>query len=306
MAFRAGARPVLSTLLSGQLAVAALIAAANYALIALGLNLVYGTMRLLNVAHGDLVMLGGYGGYWLFTLLGLSPLLSLIVTAAIAGLLGIVAYRGLFRRMLLERRPTAQLESSSLLMFFGLSIILQNAAALLFTATPRGYLYLDRVIAVNNVSITGNRLAAAAIAVAIIAAVFLFLRWHSWGLAIRGLIEQREAAAIVGVNIDKVQTASFAVGFGSAAIAGTLISMSSQVSPFMGFPFTIAAFVVVILGGLGNFGGSIIAAVVLGLIETYGVALTSSTWHSILLYGVFVAVLLLRPQGLFGRGKIAR
>ena len=293
-------------LFSGQLALAAFIAAANYALIAIGLNLVYGTMRLLNVAHGDIVMLGGYGGYWLFTLLGLSPLLSLVLIAGLAGLLGIITYRGLFRRMLLERRPTARIESNSLLMFFGLSIILQNAAALLFTSTPRGYVYLDRVIALGAVSVTGNRLAAALVAVLIIAAVFLFLRFHPSGLAIRGLIEQREAAAIVGVNIDKVQTASFAVGFGSAAVAGTLISMSSQVSPFMGFPFTIAAFVVVILGGLGNFGGGIIAAVVLGMIETYGVALTSSTWHSILLYGVFVAVLLFRPQGLFGRGKVAR
>ena len=155
---------MIDTLLSGQLAAAALITAANFALVALGLNLVYGTMRLLNVAHGDLVMLGGYGGYWLFTLWGLSPLLSLFLTAAVASFVGIAAYRGLFRRMLLERRRTARLESNSLLMFFGLSIILQNGAALLFTSTPRGYQYLDRVIDLGNVSLTENRLAAAVIA----------------------------------------------------------------------------------------------------------------------------------------------
>jgi len=297
---------VIDTLLSGQLAAAALIMAANFALVALGLNLVYGTMRLLNIAHGDLVMLGGYGGYWLFTLWGVPPIFSLFLTAGLAGLLGVAAYRGLFRRMLLERRTTARLESNSLLMFFGLSIILQNGAALLFTSTPRGYLYLDHVIALGSVSLTENRLVSALIAVALIAAVFLFLRWHPWGLAVRGLIEHREAAAVVGVDIDRVQTASFVVGFATAAVAGTLISMSAQVTPFMGFPFTIAAFVVVILGGLGSFGGGIIAAIVLGLVETYGVALTSSTYHSILLYGVFVGVLLFRPQGFFGRGKIAR
>jgi branched-chain amino acid transport system permease protein len=297
---------VIDTLLSGQLAAAALITAAQFALVALGLNLVYGTMRLLNVAHGDLVMLGGYGGYWLFTLWGLSPLLSLFCTAAIAAALGVAAYRGLFRRMLLGTRSTAMLESNSLLMFFGLSIILQNGAALFFTATPRAYQYLDQVVVLGNVALTENRLAAALVALIVIAAVFVFLRWHPWGLAIRGLIDQREAAAIVGVDIDGVQTASFVVGFGSAAVAGTLISMSDQVTPFMGFPFTIAAFVVVIMGGLGSFGGGIVAALVLGLIETYGVALTSSTWHSILLYGVFVGVLLLRPQGFFGRGQIAR
>lgn len=297
---------MIETLLSGQLAAAALVTAANYALVAVGLNLVYGTMRLLNVAHGDLVMLGGYGGFWLFTLWGISPLLSLFLVGAIAGLLGIAAYRGLFRRMLIGSRLTARLESNSLLMFFGLSIILQNGAALFFTATPRGYQYLQGVVTFGNVALTGNRLAAALVAAGMVVGVFVFLWLHPWGLAMRGLIEQREAAAVVGVDIDGVQTASFVVGFASAAIAGTLISMSDQVTPFMGFPFTVAAFVVVIMGGLGSLGGGIVAALVLGLIETYGVALTSSTWRSILLYGVFVGVLLFRPQGFFGRGKIAR
>jgi branched-chain amino acid transport system permease protein len=297
---------VIETLLSGQLAVAALVTAANYALIALGLNLVYGTMRLLNVAHGDLVMLGGYGAFWLFTLWGVPPLVALFMVAAAAALLAVVIYRGLFRRMLVVRGSVARLESNSLLMFFGLSIIVQNAAALLFTSTPRGYQYLDTVIRFGDVALTGNRLAAALIAAAVVAGVLLFLRLHPWGLGIRGLIENREAAAIVGINIDLVQTVSFIVGFGSAAIAGTLISMSDQINPFIGFPFTVAAFVVVIMGGLGSLGGGIIAAIVLGLIETYGVALTTATWRSILLYGVFVAVLLFRPQGLFGRGTIAR
>lgn len=280
--------------------------AANYALIALGLNLVYGTMRLLNVAHGDLVMLGGYGGFWLFTLWGISPLVSLFLVAIAAAILAVLLYRGLFRRMLAARGSVARLESNSLLMFFGLSIILQNATALLFTSTPRGYQYLDAVVRFGNVALTGNRLAAALIAATVVGGVFLFLRFHPWGLGIRGLIENREAAAIVGINIDLVQMVSFIVGFGSAAIAGTLISMSDQINPFIGFPFTIAAFVVVIMGGLGSLGGGIIAAIVLGLIEIYGVALTSATWHSILLYGVFVAVLLFRPQGFFGSGKIAR
>jgi branched-chain amino acid transport system permease protein len=208
--------------------------------------------------------------------------------------------------MLVVRSSVARLESNSLLMFFGLSIIVQNATALFFTSTPRGYQYLDTVIRFGNVALTGNRLVAAVIAAAVVGGVFLFLRFHPWGLGIRGLIENREAAAIVGINIDLVQMVSFIVGFGSAAIAGTLISMSDQINPFIGFPFTIAAFVVVIMGGLGSLGGGIIAAIVLGLIETYGVALTSATWHSILLYGVFVAVLLFRPQGFFGSGKIAR
>ena len=112
---------------------------------------------------------------------------------------------------------------------------------------------------------------------------------------------------VVGVDIERIQVVSFAVGFAAAAVAGTLISMEEAITPFMGFPFTIAAFVVIIMGGLGNISGGVGAALVLGVIETYGVAFTSSTFRSILLYGVFVAILLLRPQGLFSSaGKSAR
>ena len=144
------------------------------------------------------------------------------------------------------------------------------------------------------------------VAAALLAAILAFLRLHIFGLALRGLIEHREGAAVVGVDIDRVQHASFALGFGSAAVAGALLSMTEQVSPFTGFPYTIAAFVVVIMGGLGSIGGGMLAALLLGLLETYGVALTSSNYRSILLYGVFVLVLLTRPQGLFGRRAIVR
>jgi branched-chain amino acid transport system permease protein len=297
---------VLDTLLSGQLLFAAVAISATYALVALGLNLVYGTMRLLNVAHGDLVMLGGYGAFWAFSIAGISPLLTLIAVAAAAAALGMLAYRGLFRGLLASQRAAARLESNSLLLFFGLSIIIQNAVALAVSATPRGYEYLSNVVQLGNAALTGNRLAALAIAVALLAAISLFLRMHLFGLAMRALIEHREAAAVVGVDIDRVQLASFGLGFGTAAVAGALVSMTEQVSPFMGFPFTIAAFVVIIMGGLGRIGGGIAAALVLGVIETYGVALTSASWRSILLYGVFVLVLMFRPQGLFGRRAVVR
>jgi branched-chain amino acid transport system permease protein len=216
--------------------------------------------------------------------------------------LAIAGYYGLFRQMLQSSRGVARLESNSLLVFFGLSIIIESMVAAGFTATPRGYQYLAEVYSFGDVSLTGNRLAAASIAIAMMVGLLLFLRFHIFGLAVRALIEHREAAAVVGVDIDRVQLVSFAVGFASAAIAGTLISMMEPVTPFMGFPFTIAAFVVIIMGGLGRIGGGVFAAIILALIETYGVALTSSTFRSVLLYGVFVAVIILRPQGLLSRG----
>jgi branched-chain amino acid transport system permease protein len=297
---------LVETLFSGQLLAAAIATSVMFALVALGLNLVYGTMRLLNVAHGDLVMLGGYGAYWLFTLLGLSPLLALFVTGAGGGLLAMFVYRGLFRRVLGTGAAPVRLEANSLLMFFGLSIIIQNLVAYLFSATPRGYSYLADVYTFDDVSLTGNRIAAALVATVVLSSVLFFLRVHPLGLSLRALIERREAAVVVGVNVDGIQNMSFIVGFASAAVAGTLVSMTEQVTPFMGFPFTIAAFVVIIMGGLGHIGGGVVAAFILGAIETYGVALTSSTYRSVLLYAVFVGVLLLRPQGLFNRNRPIR
>lgn len=292
---------LIDTLLSGQLLFAALVTGSLYALIALGLNLVYGTMRMLNVAHGDIVMLGAYGAYWAFTLLGLSPLVAAPCVALAGALFGYALYRGVFKRLLAGATPanSGRLEGNSLLLFFGLSIIVQNVAALAFTPNNRAYAYLDNVIRIGGVAMTGNRLAALLVAGATCIGVAWFLGRSVAGISMRAVIERREAAYIVGVDVDRVQWTSFALGFGSAALAGALMSMLEQFSPFSGFPFTIAGFIVVILGGLGNVKAGLLAALLLGAIETYGVALTSANVRSVLLYGTFVAALLLFPNGLF-------
>ena len=296
----------MDAILSGQLLAAALVTGALYALTALGLNLVYGTMRLLNVAHGDLVMIGAYVAFWAFTFLSLSPLISLFLAGAIAALFGLALYYGLFRRLLEGGKAAQRLEANSLLLFFAVSVIVQNVAALQFSGTPRGYEYLSEVHRFGNIAITGNRLAAFAVAIVLCLGLMAFLRFHVIGLAIKALIQHRDAAAIVGVNVERVQILTLCLGFATAAIAGGLVSMTEQISPFMGFPFTIAAFVVIILGGLGNVTGGIVAGFLLGALETYGVAITSSAYRSILVYGVFVLILLVRPQGLLGGRRIVR
>ncbi|MGH8784968.1 MAG: branched-chain amino acid ABC transporter permease [Cupriavidus necator] len=294
--------PVLDILLSGQLLFAALVTGSLYALVALGLNLVYGTMRMLNVAHGDLVMLGAYAAFWGYTLLGVSPLLAAPVIAAAGAGVGYLMYRTLFNRLLTSQRTHAgRLEGNSLLLFFGLSIILQNAAATVFSPNNQAYAYLDDVYRIGNVAMTGNRLLALVVASATCIGVALFLSRSAAGLAMRAVIQRREAAFIVGVDVDQVQWVSFALGFGSAALAGVLMSMLEQFSPFSGFSFTIAGFIVIILGGLGNLMAGLLAALLLGVIETYGVAYTSANFRSVLLYGVFVAALLLFPNGLLSR-----
>ena len=150
---------MLDILFSGQLLAAALVSASVYALVSLGLNLVYGTMRLLNVAHGDIAMLGGYVAYWSLTALGVTPLWSLSCTGALAGVVGVLAYRHLFWHVLNASPDAVRSESNSLLVFFGVSVIVQNTIALGFTATARGYQYLGDVIHIGNAAITGNRLA---------------------------------------------------------------------------------------------------------------------------------------------------
>jgi len=297
---------VLDSLLSGQLLFAALVIGSVYAMIGLGLNLVYGTMRLLNIAHGDLMMLGAYASFWLLTIAGISPLVSLAIAALGGAGIGAAAYHGLFRRQIETAGPVEKLEANSLLLFFGLSVIVQNVAALFFTASPRAVSYLDHVYRIGELSMTANRLLTLGIALMLCVATVLFLRFNIYGLAIKALIQNRDAAKIVGVKVERVQLLSFMLGFGVAGLAGVLLSMTEQISPFMGFPFTIAAFIVIIMGGLGNLTGGIIAGFLLGFIEIYGVVLTSQNARSILLYGVFVAILLLRPQGLFGGRRVVR
>jgi branched-chain amino acid transport system permease protein len=165
------------------------------------------------------------------------------VLALGGAVLVLVVYRGLFKRLLQTERAPQRIEANSLLLFFGLSILFQNLAAQFFTVTPRAYRYLDEVWHLGAVAMTGNRLVALAVAAALCIAVTLFLRFHVFGLALRAVIQHREAAHIVGVNVERVQGVSFQLGFASAAAAGGLLSMLEQFSPFSGFPFTIAAFV---------------------------------------------------------------
>jgi branched-chain amino acid transport system permease protein len=161
-------------------------------------------------------------------------------------------------------------------------------------------------VVIGDARIAGNRLAALVIAAIACFACVLFFRYARSGMAMRAIIQHRDAAALVGIDVDRINVQVFALGFALAALAGALISTTQEISPFMGFPFTVSGFVIIILGGLGNLTGSIFGAVVLAAVEVYGVALMSPSFRSILVYGVFIAVLLFRPQGLLGRSIRAR
>jgi len=286
----------MDELLSPELLIATLALAAIYALIALGLNLIYGAMRLLNVAHGEIMMLGAYLTFGLFSFWQVSPLVALVPAMLAAALLGGVLYELLIRR--LSQHALAQrIEANSLLVFFGLSVILQNLGALLFSANARSLNYMETLVQIGSVSIALNRLVIIAVSTIATLSVMAFLRLGTTGLAIRALIQQREAACLVGVRADSVNRVIFCLGFALAALAGSLISMVESITPFSGFPFTIAAFFVIILGGLGSIRGCFYGALLVGLSNLY-VGYLEPKLAAVTSVGLMVAVLMWRPQGL--------
>ena len=296
----------MDSLFSTQLLAAALITGVLYALISLGLNLIYGTMRLLNVAHGDLVMIGAYVAFMAFSIFNVGPLVSMFGAAVICGALGWLAYRSIFKRMLSNSLLLTRLEENSLLLFFGISVIIQNLVILFFTANRQGYQYLSEIVEIGDVRLTGARVAVLVVGSVISIAAVLYLRFSMFGLAMNALIQNRDASAVVGINVDRVQMSSLVIGFGITGLAGALISVMEPITPVMGFPYTMSAFVIIILGGLGNLWGGFLAGLLLGLLEVFGVAATGPEWRSVLVYGIFIAILIFRPQGLLGSGKVAR
>lgn len=165
---------------------------------------------------------------------------------------------------------------------------------------------MDQVIKIGDVAMTANRLILFGVASSACFLCLAFFRYTRAGSAVRAVIQQRDAAALVGIDIDRLNIMVFALGFALAALAGVLVSMVQEITPFIGFPFTISAFVIITLGGLGNLFGSLLGALLLAAVEVYGTAIISSSFRSILVYGVFIAVLLVRPQGLLGRAVVAR
>jgi len=272
-----------------------------YALIAVGLNLIYGTMRLLNIAHGELIMIGAYTTYWFFTLAGISPVICMLLVLVLNGLLGIVICRIIFLPIIRTTKSMEVLESNSLLIFFALSIIFSNLASLLWTADIRSYTYLTQVIVIGGVPLLVNRLLALGVSLFVCAACILFLHKTMLGKAIRALIQEREAAKLVGIPTDAVYFISFGIAFAMAGLAGSLLSMFYEITPFMGMPYTIVAFIVIVLGGLGNILGSLLGGFLLGIFETVGVSVTSPGLRPILSYSLFILVILWRPEGLFSR-----
>jgi branched-chain amino acid transport system permease protein len=284
-----------------DLTVAGLITGGMYALVAIGLNLQYGLMRVMNIAHGEFLMVGAYLAWWAYTTTRLSPLLTLPVVFVALFVIGLLVYRVCFRRIAREAPAVEVLESRSLLVGFGLMFLIQNAAFLVWGADLRGYEYLAQPVEIAGARFGANRVVVFGFAVAISLVLLAVLRFTLLGKAVRAMMQSPAGAQLVGIDTAVLHPVVFGAGLALAGVAGALLSMIYEISPSMGEPYTVTALIVITLGGLGSAPGSLIAGLLLGLVETFGTHFSNPSLKMLLSYGVFVAVLLVRPRGLFAR-----
>jgi branched-chain amino acid transport system permease protein len=268
--------------------------------LALGLSLVFGVTKFLNVAHGELLMFGGYASFWAFSLLGLDAFLTIPIALIFLFLIGAVLYKFVFSRTV--KLPEETKIKNTLLVAFGLSVILQNLALRFWTADERGITtsYAGAALTIFGVRFPAVRLASLAVAVLFLVALQLFLQKTYTGKAIRATVQNWEAASLMGIDIHKVYLLSFAIGAALAGAAGTLVTVNYSIQPAMGLDWTMKALIVMVLGGLGNIPGTFVGGLILGVTESATSFFISSNYREVAGLVLFVLVLIFRPQGLFG------
>jgi len=271
-----------------------------YALIAMGLSLQYGVARVLNIAHGEFIMLGAFITWVLYSVFGINPLVSLAIVGPVIFIIGFILYRTLFTRLRISSASSAAFEGNSMLAAFGLLFIIQNIALAIWGGDMRGYSYLNFGVNFLGAVFAANRLLALAFAVVIGLAFYIFLARTRLGKAIRAAAQDPATAGLMGVNINLVLALCFGLGALMAGLAGLLISMCFPIYATMGLEYTIIALIVVVLGGLGSIPGSFIGGFILGLVGSI-----VSSWQPALAmaayYVLFMLLLLVRPKGIMGK-----
>jgi branched-chain amino acid transport system permease protein len=268
-----------------------------YALMAMGMSLIWGVMDIINIAHGSFIMLGAFTTYWLFTLLGMDPFLSLFFSIAILFVLGYGVQKYIINYII---RASAFI---TLILAFGIEIFINNLALVLWTADVRKvevpYGAANFTIG-NWVTIPTIRLIAFLMVIVISAVFFFILNRTNLGRSIRATSQDLDAARLVGVDVARTYAITFGMGVGAAAAAGTLWSILFPISPIMGGELTLKSFVVVIIGGLGSMLGPIIGGLALGVTEAFGSTWFGSTYENLIGFSILVLVLILRPRGILG------
>ncbi|MFZ0448188.1 MAG: branched-chain amino acid ABC transporter permease [Desulfatiglandaceae bacterium] len=287
-----------------QLVISGILLGGIYALASIGLTLIFGVMKIVNFAHGEFLMLGMYLSFWLHHYFHMDPYLSILVVIPVFFLIGIVVYR-------LIIAPT--LGAPILTQIFvtvGLSIVIENLALLLWSADFRtitlAYLKAPLILGpfphlgIEEIIVDIKRLIAFVIGLSISVIFYLVLKYSYTGKVIRATSQDRSTALLMGINIGKVYMLTFGIGIVLVGIAGALMIPIYTVHPFVGFEFVLIMFVVVVLGGLGSIPGAVIAGLFIGVVEIFSSFLIGPSSKQAIYFLVFIAVLVIRPSGLFG------
>ncbi len=280
-----------------QLLVSGILIGGVYALMSIGLTLIFGVLRVVNFAQGEFIMLAMFGSFWLHHLWGIDPYVSALVIAPAIFVLGIATERLIVQRIL--NAPHAM----QIFATFGLSVILQNLALTLFgpdfrsVSTP----YTSLSYSVGGVSISATALFAFLTALAMAALLIGFLNHTRDGRALRAMVQNRYAASLMGVNTARLNRIAFGVGVACAAVAGCILTPMYYTFPTVGVDLIIIAFVVVVLGGMGSVAGAMLGGLIIGITQTFTGFFVSVELKDVIALGLFILILLIRPQGLFGR-----
>lgn len=278
-----------------------LILGGTYALIAMGLNLQYGMARIMNLANGEVLVVGAFAAFWMYTVGQVSPILTLFLVAPLAFLLNWLIYRIMLQPLVRRAKSQGQLEVDSILATFGLSFVGVGLMLAMFGGDYFSYSYLALPVTIVGETYGLNRIVAFVGAVLIGGALYLWLSRTRAGRAIRAIAVEPKSARLVGINVPKMSAFAFAIGGTVTAMGGALLSTYLTLDASTGVLFTLKALVIVIMGGVGDLRGTIVAALMLGLLETFVAAYIDPGLTLAAAYLLFVLILLFRPQGLFGR-----
>ena len=271
-----------------------------YAMVALGLTLQYGVARIMNLAYGEFLIAGAFAAWWLYAAHAVSPLLGLIVIVPVAFVANWLVYELLLMPLVRRARHREQLEADSILFTFGLLFVMQGIGLAVFGNQLFSYSYLAVPADILGLTVPANRLVAAGFALVIGIGLYVFLTHTRFGSAVRAVAVDPRAARLVAIDVTRVSGLAFAAGGALCAAGGGLVSMFLTFSVSGGVIFTMKALVVVILGGAGNLLGTLIAGLILGVAEIAVARLVDPGLTLAANFAIFLAVLLIRPTGLFG------
>jgi branched-chain amino acid transport system permease protein len=284
-----------------ELIASGLITGGIYALVALGLNLQYGLMRILNIAHGEFLMVGAFLTWMMQTQFGLHPLFMVPVSFTILMALGVAIHWLCFRRLNATSPNLDIFEARGLMVSFGLMFLVQNFVSWIWGGDLRGYDFMTDPVKLGPMQFAGNKLLIFFLALVFSGALIVLLRQTLLGKGVRALMQSQVGAQLVGINTRKLHPLMFGIGLGLSGVAGCLLSMSYTISPSMGEPFTVTALIVITLGGFGSMAGALFGGLLLGVIEAFGMHFSNPSLKALLSYVVFITVLLVKPKGLFAK-----